>query len=134
METLTLITNSLRSIGVLRAGVAPSAAQGEVALGNLNQLMASLAGDGIDLGYLPTTDITDDIALPLEDQATIQAMLALIEASERGIEPPAMVAYTAEQGRQRMLRNAFLLAQEPASLSSVSKGIGAYCGYDITTG
>jgi P22 tail accessory factor len=134
METLTLITNALVSIGVVDVNSAPSAEAGAHALGNLNRLMASLAEDDIDLGYAPTTDITDDIALPLGTEETIQAMLALREASDRGIEPPAMVSGLAASGYTRLLRQSLLLSQRSASLATVSHGTGSYDLYNIEQG
>jgi hypothetical protein len=134
MEFLDLATDALFSIGVIDANEAPSAEQGVKALRNLNQVMASLAGDGIDLGYAPTTTITDDIAIPLEDQATIIALLAKKEASARGIPLPDEVRETADNGYARMLRNSLLLSMQPASLSTVSKGTGSDGSYNILTG
>lgn len=134
METLDLITGSLRAIGVLRVTQAPSAEQGANALLNLNRLMASLAEDGIDLGYAPTTTITDDVNLALGVEATIIAMLALKEASDRGIDVPVLIAETADSGYKRLLRNALLLEMQPASLSTVSHGNGSDSSFNILTG
>lgn len=134
MEFLTLATDALLSIGAIRANQAPSAEQGANALRNLNKIMASLAEDGIDLGYAPTNTITDDITLPLGVVSTIEALLAKKEASDRGIDVPMAVLETADSGYQRLLRQSLLLAQEPASLSTVSHGSGSYSTYDIQRG
>ena len=109
MELLDLITGSLRDIGVIDATQAPSAEQGANALRNLNNLMASLAEDDVDLGYAPTDDIAGEIALPLGHVSTIQSLLALKEASDRGIDPPELVVATATSGRQRLLKQAIQL-------------------------
>ena len=106
MELLDLITGSLRDIGVIEATQAPSAEQGQNALRNLNNIMASLAEDDVDLGYAPTDDITGDIALPLGHVSAIQSLLALKEASDRGIDAPDLVTATAISGRQRLLKQA----------------------------
>lgn len=134
METLTLITNALRSIGVLDFYTAPAAEQGEHALTNLNQLMASLAEDGIDLGYAPTDAITDDIILPLGHVAAIEAMLALKEASDRGIEPPATLRYIADQGRQRLLGRAVSAQIEHAQSDTLPRGSAQRSTFNILTG
>jgi P22 tail accessory factor len=122
METLDLITDALRSIGVIDDFTSPSAEQGATALRNLNKIMASLAEDGIDLGYAPTTTITDDIALPLGYVGTIEALLALREASDRGIEPPAMVAGVAASGYNRMLSRAIVAQVQSAQSDTMPRG------------
>jgi hypothetical protein len=134
MKTLTLITNSLRSIGVIRVTQAPSAEQGATALENLNNLMASLAEDGIDFGYAPTTDIGDDISLPLGHVDTIQALLARKEASDRGIDLPEWVATTAAAGYQRLLGRAVSLQIQRAQSDTLPLGEHNRGRYDITRG
>lgn len=134
MQALDFITAALTSIGTLRAGSAPSAAQGSDGLKNLNRILASLAGDGIDFGHAPTSTLTADIPVPLEHQDAVIALLAKKEASDRGVEPPNNVLETADKGYQRMLREALLLSQEPASLSTVSKGSGSVSTFNILTG
>lgn len=134
METLDLITQSLRSIGVIDATQAPSAEQGAQALNNLNRLMASLAEDGIDLGYAPTTDITDDVLIPLGHVATIEALLAKKEASFRGIDIPNDVEETSQAGYNRLLGQAVSMQIQRSQMDTLPTGDNQYAYYDINTG
>jgi P22 tail accessory factor len=134
METLDLITDALRSIGVIDATQSPSAEQGAAALRTLNKLMASLAEDGIDLGYAPTTTIADDITLPLGYVATIEALLAIKEASDRGIDIPVVVAGIADRGYQRLLGRAISAQIERAQSDTLPLGQNQRSGFNILTG
>ena len=134
METLDLITDALRSIGVIRATQAPSAEQGAMALRNLNKLMASLEEDGIDLGYAPTTTITDDITFPLGHVATVEALLAKKEASLRGIDPPFDVLETADMGYRRLLGQSVSLQIERAQSNTLPVGESQRYDGSILTG
>jgi len=134
MQLLDLITQSLRSIGVVDVTESPSAEAGANALINLNNLMATLAEDGIDLGYTATSTITDDFALSAGHVGTIEALLAMKEASDRGIAPSATLSGMADSGYRRLLLQAQKLAMQPASLSGVSHGLGSLPPYNILTG
>lgn len=134
METLDLITGALRSIGILSEVATPSAEQGASALKNLNQLMASLAEDGIDFGYAPTTDPASDILLPLGHVGTIQALLAQIEASDYGVEIPPAVAGIAANGYTRMLGQAVAGQIQSARSSTLPAGDNQRYAWNIQTG
>lgn len=106
MQALDYITGALRSIGVLDEIDTPSAEQGSAAIRNLNNLMASLLEDGIDLGYTPLSSTTDTVSIPEGHRGTVQALLAQIEASDYGVEIPPAVAGIASNGYNRLLGQA----------------------------
>jgi hypothetical protein len=134
MEILDLITGALRDVGIIDSTRAPSAEQGSNALRNLNQLMASLEEDGIDLGYAPTTAITDEILIPLGMQRTIQALLAVKEASDRGIQPTETILSIAARGYNRMLSQAVAMQVRSAQSNTLPAGSGQVAWADFYTG
>lgn len=134
MTAIDLITSALRSIGILGETETPSAEQGAAALKNLNQLMASLAEDGIDFGYAPTETTTDEILLPLGHVGAIQALLAQVEASDYGVDIPPAVAGIASNGYSRMLGQAVSGQIKAARSGTLPYGQNRPYGWNIYTG
>jgi hypothetical protein len=133
MLILEVVTDALRNIGVLGVTDTPDAEQGADGVRKLNELMASLAEDGIDLGYAPSSSTADTIVLPLGQVSTIKALLSLRMAPIYGAEIPVAVAESASSGYNRLLSQALNLAMEPMKLR-MAKGAGQYCGFNILTG
>lgn len=104
MIVLDLVTDSLRQIGIIGETQTPSAEQGADAVIRLNDLMASLAEDDIDLGWNPKDLSSDAAVLPLGAVAAIKALLAIVLAGEYGVEIPATTAAVASDGYKRLLR------------------------------
>ena len=134
MLALEIVTDALRGIGVISEIDTPSAEQGQDGVRRLNELMASLAEDGIDLGWVPVEDTADAVVLPAGEVRSIKAQLGVNMASIYGAEIPQQVASVAGYGYARMLRNALLMAQTAVSLASISHGEGAAPLYDINRG
>lgn len=134
MLALEVVTDALRNIGVISEIDTPSAEQGQDGVRRLNELMASLAEDGIDLGWVPIEDTADAVVLPAGEVRSIKALLGVNMAAIYGAEVPQQVASVAGYGYARMLRNALLMAQTAVSLASISHGEGSAPLYDINRG
>ena len=134
MLALEYVTDALRYIGVISETETPSAEQGADGVRKLNELMASLEEDGIDLGYAQIADTADTVVIPLGEVRTVKALLAVNMAPIYGAEITEVVANVAGTGYSRMLRNALLLAQIPAPLPTASHGAGGQYAYDINRG
>ena len=134
MLALEIVTDALRGIGVISEIDTPSAEQGQDGVRRLNELMASLVEDGIDLGWVPVEDTADAVVLPAGEVRSIKALLGVNMASIYGAEVPQQVASVAGYGYARMLRNALLMAQTAVSLASISHGEGSAPLYDINRG
>jgi hypothetical protein len=128
-----VVTDALRNIGVLGVTDTPDAEQGADGVRKLNELMASLAADGVDLGYAQSSSTADTIVLPLEHVSTVKALLSLRMAPIYGAEIPLAVASSADAGYQRMLTQAINLSMQ-AIKPAMARGAAAYCGYNILTG
>jgi hypothetical protein len=134
MLVLELVTDALRDIGVLAEIDTPSAEQGADAVRKLNELMAALAEDGVDLGYAPIADTASTVEIPLGHVGAIKAMLGMACAPLYGADVPASVAYVADRGRVRLLGLAFSLAVERAQSDTLPSGNGQSGRYDILNG
>ena len=134
MLALEIVTDALRNIGVISEIDSASAEQGSDGVRKLNELMASLAEDGIDLGWAPIDDTGDTVVFPAGEVRSIKALLAVNMAPIYGADVPAAVASIAGSGYSRMLRNALILSQNAVSLCTVSKGTGTDYEYDIVRG
>jgi hypothetical protein len=84
-----IIEASLRLLNVIDEEETPSAEQGIKTLHILNDLMADMRSDGIDLGWYPIADadITADAPLAKEDIRAVKLCLAIEAAPHFGVEP-----------------------------------------------
>jgi hypothetical protein len=134
MLVLDLVTDALRQITVIGQTATPSAEQGQDAVKKLNDLMASLAEDGIDFGYNPKATTAESIELPLGHVAAIQALLGARLCDGYGIPVPPGVAAVAEGGYQRMLRNAIYAEARETRTDNAPRGNAQGYVWDITSG
>jgi hypothetical protein len=128
-----LITPALQAIGVLQETESPSAEQSANALVILNDMMAALSGEGVDLGYAPQSDPTASIDINIEDRMWLKAILAVMLCPAYERPPPAVDVALANEGRNTLLRNAWLrnpVAVRPTLPRGDSQGIG----FNILTG
>lgn len=132
MTVLDLVTDVLRQIGVISEADSPSAEEGQDAVTKLNNLMASLAEDGIDLGYNPKSTTADTIAIPDGHIGSIKAMLGMALADGYGVQPPVIMAAMADAGYKRLLRQA-LHAQMWQKVSDAPRGDRQRTAYNIVT-
>jgi hypothetical protein len=132
MTNLELITQALRKIGVIDAFRPASAEDAALGLQELNNLMADLEADTVDLGYFTQTSVNDD--LPLDDRDS-SAILPLLAVSLSGAFPSSTIspalAFQADKNRSRLLRDAVLASAQEQSLKNMPLGVTGY--YDITT-
>ncbi len=106
MLVLAIVTDALRQIGVIGETQDPSADQGQDAVTRLNDMMATMAEDDIDLGWNPKSTTADTVVLPLGHVETIKALLAVNLAGSYGVEPPLAVTAAARTGYNRLARQA----------------------------
>lgn len=82
---LTLITDSYRIINVIDELEAPSAAQANLGLSVMNDMLANEAADGLRLGYYPQTSLAASCPLRDQDLYGVKLMLAKKLALRFGI-------------------------------------------------
>jgi hypothetical protein len=135
MLALEFVTDALRGIGVLSEIETPSAEQGSDAVRKLNELMASLAEDGIDLGFAPIADTSAAVDIPLGHVATIKMLLAVRCADLYGADVPEVVAGIASNGYNRLLARAVNEQVRSAQSNTLPVGqTNRYGRYNIITG
>ena len=133
MTLIDLITDAYRMAGIIAESDTPSAEQGAMAVTRLNDLIAELESDGIDLGWNPKSSTTDTASFPEGYVGGIKAMLAvLLFVQYMGPAVPPVLAATADSAYERMLRQATILQNTEVSMRGMS--LGASSGYwrDIT--
>lgn len=133
MTVVDLITDVLRQLAVISEIETPSAEQGQDAVTKLNDLMASLEVDGINLGYNPKATSGEDLVLPDGHKSTIKALLGASLAEGYGLPVPPLMAAMAEAGYRRLLREAVLNSMRE-SVSDVPKGENNGRAVNIVTG
>lgn len=134
MLILEVVTDALRNIGVLGVTDTPDAEQGADGVRKLNELMASMAEDGIDLGYAQSSSTADAIVLPLGHVSTIKALLSLRMAPIYGADIPLAVADSASAGYSRLLGQAVSLQIEAARSNTLPRGQNQSYAPRILTG
>ena len=132
MIVLELITGALRRAGIIGEAESPSAEEGADAVTRLNDMMAAMAEDGIDLGWNPKATTAETVVLPLGHVGTLKAMLAVMLADEYGTEVSPSTAAEASDGYKRLLRQA-LQMQMTTRRSDAPRGQIAGGGYHILT-
>lgn len=123
MTNRELITAAFRMLGVLDADETANAEDGKLALGELNNLMTDLAADGIDLGYPPQDNLSDDF--PLDDQTAgqVKPILAMyLFTFYPSAKFPPTLPTRAERAESILLKNSVLSNIEEASLSNLPAG------------
>ena len=130
-----LITPALRLIGVLQETESPSAEQSAQGLVTLNDMMADMAGDGVDLGYAPQSDPTADIGMNIEWRQSLKYLLAVCLCSEYERPVPNAVATIALMGRNKLLRDSIYANRKQSTMTHVPLGEAGGAGtFNILTG
>lgn len=132
MNVLDLVTGSLRDATVVGQTKTPSAEQGADAVIRLNQLMASLEEDGINLGYNPKSTTADTLALPDGEVVTIRALLTVSLCDTYGLPVPPVSGATAKAGYDRLLRKAIYSSMNETRTDNAPRGNAQGAWYDIT--
>ena len=112
---LDLVTGAMRLIGALAAGEAASASEAQDGLASLNQMLHSLAHDGVDLGHVDLA-LASIVNLPGTHIETIRHMLALRLAPEYNLTLSPLVIRTADTGKAAL--QAIYADPEPMSIDS----------------
>jgi hypothetical protein len=128
-----LIEGALRDISVLGETDTASAEQGAIGLERLNQLMASLAAEDIEIGYFAqtTSALTDACPIPAWAERGIRSRLAreLLTAYPGGSLSEAMLD-DEQNGFSTIRRICVQQRLRPLDYSALGAGSGRY---DITT-
>lgn len=137
MTNRGLIAAALRMLTVLDADEStPTPEDAQLGLDELNDLMTDLQrDDGVDLGYVRQSNISDSFPCDDEDAAAIKALLAMrLHSYFPSVQLPQTVPIRAERAHARLVRDAVLENMEEASLTNLPLGEG-YCGRsNIITG
>lgn len=121
---LELITYACLKCNVIDETQAPSAEQGVTALNVLNDMMASMAKDGIRVGWYPQTSIAATSPLQAEDVGPIKYLLCAALAAHYGIPlGDALVAQIGNAGT-RLVKTA--LKYSEADLSEMPRAQGLF--------
>ncbi len=131
MTNRELITAALRMLTVLDADqTAMNPEDGQLGLDELNTLMATLATQGIDLGFPPQDNLSDDF--PLDDQvaAQIKPVLAMhLFTFYPSANVPQTLPASAERSMSRLLLDSVLASMQEASMSNLPLGEARRCRY-----
>ena len=99
-----IITQALRSLGVIHTGETPSAQEAIDGLDALNQMLVSWVFEGIDLLHIVEADLNADFPYPADHEGPIRWNLAVRLAAEFGIPLSAEVGGLAGQGFAQLQR------------------------------
>lgn len=102
------ISGALKAIGVLQETESASAEQAADGLVRLNDLMADLSGDGVDVGYAPQSDPTLDVGLNIESRQAVKSLLAVVLCPDYERQPSPVLIALATAGREKLLRDAII--------------------------
>jgi hypothetical protein len=129
-----VITPAMRLLGILMETESPSANQSATGLTALNNMMADLSGDGVDVGYAPQSDPNVDIGLNIEARQAVIAMLAIYIAPIYTRQPPPVVVAMATNGRNKILRDSIYQNRQPSTMTHVPLGSRWNRYWNILTG
>lgn len=122
MKYIELITNAYRLRNVIDTTQAPDAEQGATAVTLLNQIMAELAADGVNLQYIPIApgQVSDTLTIPPYAEGGITALLAsrFIAAAPIGDE----LAKQLKDGMDTIMRQAMKDRLSATSMQHVPTG------------
>jgi hypothetical protein len=85
-QNLQLITDAYRIVNIIDENEAPTAAQSNLALAVLNDMLANEAADGLRLGWFPQTTLSATAPLRDQDVYGVKLMLAKKLALRFGID------------------------------------------------
>ena len=100
----TLITRSLRTLGVLHSGETPSAEEANDALDSLNEMLGAWIHDGLDIEFVTIASLNTVIPYPPDHESAFRYNLAVQMAPDYGIAVTPVIAAMAQQGYDRMRR------------------------------
>lgn len=133
MTVVDFVTDVLRQLAIISEIATPSAEQGQDAVTKLNDLMASLAEDGIDFGYNPKATTAETLTLPDGHKAALKAMLGVSLCEGYGLPVPPVMGAMADAGYKRLLRQS-AQATMRKGVSDAPYGERQRYRYNILTG
>jgi hypothetical protein len=135
MTNRELLTAAFRMLTVLDSDETLNAEDGALGLGELNNLMTDLASEGIDLGFPPQDNLSDDFPLDEQTAGQVKPILAmyLFTFYPSAKFPPTLPA-RAERAHERLLLDSVLGSIEEADMSNLPRGSGSRCRGDIFNG
>jgi hypothetical protein len=113
-----VITTALRMLGVIDGHSAATAEDAALGLTELNDLMEDLSGEGIDLGYPPQDNLSEDFPM-------------LVHFPSQQV--PDALPIRAANSMKRLQRRAVLGTMEEASLTNMPLGETSPGVYNILT-
>jgi hypothetical protein len=129
-----VITTALRMLGVIDAHSSASAEDAALGLTELNDLMEDLAGDGIDLGYPPQDNLSEDFPLSSGVTSAIKPLLAMYLLTHfPSQQVPDSLPKRADKAHKRLQRDGVLATMEEASLTNMPLGETSPGVYNILT-
>lgn len=122
MKYIDLITDAYRLRNVIDTTQAPDAEQGTSAVRLLNNLMAELAADGVELQYVPITyaQVGDELTIPAYANGGITAALALRVVAGGSVTLELQRQY--DDGMATILRKAMANALQPPNMQHIPAG------------
>lgn len=128
------ITDALRKIGVLAETESASADQGASGLRIMNDMIAEMFGDDVDIGYAPQSDTTANCPIALEYRQPIKYLLAvhLCAIYERPVSP--VVGDMASKGYDKMLRDMLVQTMEVSTMTHLPVGSAFRRTFSIING
>jgi hypothetical protein len=130
MTVIDFVTDVLRQLVIISEIETPSAEQGADAVTKFNDMMASLEGDDIKLGWNPKATTADTLVLPAEHMMGLKAMLGVRLAEGYGQPVPPVMQALANAGYERMLRQS--LHQNMRETRTALRGDAQRWNEDIT--
>ena len=134
MTIRQLITDALRMLSVLDASQSVNAEDAALGLSELNDLMSDLNQDGVDIGYVAQTNVSNNFPCSDAEAAQIKPMLAMrLYTYYPSASMPQTLAVRAENALKQLLRDAVLQNMEEASMTNIPLGEGYQRSSSILT-
>jgi hypothetical protein len=129
-----VVTDALREIHVLDSDETASTEDANLALRELNRMMALMVSDGIDLGFPPQDSLADDFPLDSTAEAQVIPLLAvrLLKHFQSANPSPSLLS-DAETAKTQLQRGAVLANMEEADMRHIPLGEGYRRGLSILT-
>lgn len=123
---LEIITYAMLKCNIFDESSAPTPEQGVTTLNILNDMMANMAADGINLGWYPQTNIASVSPLQAKDVGPVKYRLCASVASHYGITLGDLLLTEIAQATIRLTKTA--LKYSEADLSELPRTQGAFNG------
>jgi hypothetical protein len=115
---IQLLTDALRLVNIINSNQSPSAEQGIQALHVLNEMMADVQADGLQMGWYPIADadIATEAPISDEDIRSVKWCLGLELCPYFGIEPLPQHQTNAQDAYTRLAKRKVLYLETDVSM------------------